>query len=222
MLKEINNKERRKGVCKRNRGDLLVGHGTAPEVCSNLSSGEQENEGADQWNKNKKIKTIICSLICLHFKVFVLHLPNNLLKLFQDCYVFPAPFLSPHFPTLKGRVALLTKITLNIKFAILINIASMKNTTNVPNFLKSQICDFLWTDFQPIFVTTGTDRQPSLVFTAKDPQPKVVATATDHQPKVWPWQQIFNQYWCISSEILMQPDVKGREIIRWSAPRSTN
>ena len=75
----------------------------------------------------------------------------------------------------KGRMALLTKITLHIKFAILINYTLIENSKNTPSFLKFKICDFLWSDFLPIFVTTGTDRQPSLVSTATDRQPKVAA-----------------------------------------------
>ena len=91
-----------------------------------------------------------------------------------------------HFQSnyLKGRVTLLAKITLPIKFAILINNTLMKNSKKISNFFKLQICEFLLSDFQPILVTTGTDRQPSLVSTATDCQAKVVAMATDHQPKV--------------------------------------
>ena len=44
--------------------------------------------------------------------------------------------------SLKGMVALLTKITVHIKFGILINNTLIKNSKNIPNFFKLQICDF--------------------------------------------------------------------------------
>ena len=44
--------------------------------------------------------------------------------------------------TLKGMVALLTKITVYIKFGVLINNTLIKNSKTLPNLLKLQICDF--------------------------------------------------------------------------------
>ena len=76
----------------------------------------------------------------------------------------------------------IAKITLHIKFAILINNTSMKNFQKISNCLKLQICDFLWSDFQSIFVITATDHQPKVVATVTDHQPKVMTTATDFRP----------------------------------------
>ena len=43
---------------------------------------------------------------------------------------------------IKGMVALLTKITVHIKFGILINNTLIKNSKNIPNFLNSKFVTF--------------------------------------------------------------------------------
>ena len=81
----------------------------------------------------------------------------------------------------KGMVALLAKITLPIKIAIVINIQWWKILKMFQTFLNNKFVTFL-IRFQPIFVTTATDRQPKVVATATDHQPKVMTMATDFQP----------------------------------------
>ena len=58
---------------------------------------------------------------------------------------------------LKGGWHYLRKITLHIKFAILINNTLMKNSKDAPNVFKLQSCDFFWSDcvHLPWFVNLG-------------------------------------------------------------------
>ena len=128
----------------------------------------------------------------------------------------------------KGRVAILEKITLPIKFAILINNKSIKNSKKISNFLKmTNVWLFViwfsthlrdhgnWSPTQFGFHGNRLSTQSGCHDNWSPTQ------SCDHGNRYPTNIDALCKLCCVSSELLMQPDVKGREIIRWAAPRST-